>query len=155
MTKILVVSDNHGDLSIIDKIIKKEKPDYSIHCGDYLVDKKEIEKRFDFFVPGNNDFDFENLEIVVKIDGINFWIMHGHTLGMDLFNKEKIINELSSKGISALIHGHLHIPILFQKDGYTIFCPGSTNFPRDNNGATYGIITVNKNTINFKHIRVN
>jgi putative phosphoesterase len=152
--KILVMSDNHGDLKTMDTIIAKEKPDYTIHCGDYLIDKKLMKERFDFFVLGNNDMDTGDVELNVDIEGYKFRILHGHTLGMDIYFPKKLVKKLQVVDYDVLVHGHIHIPVLHQEGSKTLFCPGSTSFPRDNNGPTYGIIKIFKNEITFEHKRI-
>ena len=152
--KILVLSDNHGQTETMDRIIKKENPDYKLHCGDYLIPKKEMEKRFDYFVLGNNDLDEGDIEIEFSIDQFKFKLLHGHTLGMDIYSHDRLLEKIQQEEYDALIFGHVHIPINKSKNDKTIFCPGSSNYPRDNNGATYGIILINDGKLNFEYKKV-
>ena len=111
-------------------------------------------KRFDYFVLGNNDVDSGDLELNVEIEGYKFRILHGHTLGMDVYFPQKLIKKLQNEDYDALIHGHTHIQTLLQEHNKTLFCPGSTSFPRDNNGATYGIIKIYENKITFERKKI-
>jgi predicted phosphodiesterase len=40
------------------------------------------------------------------------------------------------------IHGHTHIPALSQDDGLLTICPGSSSYPRNNDPATVGILSI-------------
>ena len=154
MLKILVLSDNHGQTETMDKIIKKENPDYKIHCGDYLIPKKEMQKRFDYFVLGNNDMDAGDISLKFQIGEFKFKLLHGHTLGMDIYSDDKLLENIKDKDYDALIFGHLHVPINKSKNNKTVFCPGSSNYPRDYNGATYGIILIDGDKITFEHKKI-
>jgi len=152
--KIIVMSDNHGDIKTMDSIIEHEKPDYTIHCGDYLIKKKLMEERFDYFVLGNNDIDKGEFELNVEIKGYKFRILHGHTLGIDVYYPNKLIHKIAKAKYDVLIHGHVHVPILLQENNKTLFCPGSTTYPRNAAGATYGVIEIINNDIKFHHVKI-
>ena len=152
--KIVVMSDNHGDIKTMDSIILQEKPDYTIHCGDYLIKKELMKKRFNYFVLGNNDMDKGDLELNIEIKGYKFRILHGHTLGIDVYYPNKLIKKIANAEYDVLIHGHIHIPILLQENNKTLFCPGSTSFPRSADGPTYGVIEIQNDTIKFHHVKI-
>lgn len=74
--KILIVSDTHGNISNLTKVINNNKYDYVIHAGDFCVGYSEIKKYVDYVVAGNNDFEGEK-ELFFEIDGIKFVLLHG------------------------------------------------------------------------------
>ena len=81
MKKIVVISDNHGQQSMLDKIRKIESDgDYFVHCGD----SEALEERLKGWicVRGNNDW-IARLqdEIVFEVEGVNFLVTHGHRYG--------------------------------------------------------------------------
>ncbi|UUD35448.1 metallophosphoesterase family protein [Mycoplasmopsis caviae] len=85
-TKILVVSDIHGDLSTLSAIVSVEMPDYIISCGDNLLPKSFMQEMFSYYVDGNNDeLDEEFYSRIpsarFEIDGLCFYVEHGHNLG--------------------------------------------------------------------------
>jgi predicted phosphodiesterase len=55
VSKILVISDNHGVDSIMSEIIAKERPDLAVHAGDFGISLANMQKLFNYFVNGNND----------------------------------------------------------------------------------------------------
>lgn len=147
-TKILILSDTHGKKDIIENLIKNIEHDYSIIAGDFTVDDSFIKQHFNYIVRGNNDWDsYFDDSLDFEIEGIKFHLEHGHLIGsyFQLDNYEFMHNVLKSKKCDILIHGHTHIPKIFEyKDGIVIN-PGSTTYPRAGHGPSYAIITINEN----------
>lgn len=132
--KILVISDSHGRNDDVERVISQVKDfDLLIHLGD-------IERGDDFIrsltnVPsylilGNNDFRLDlPREEIIQIEGYRFFLTHGHryfvnrgTMYLEEYAREHEID--------VVLHGHTHVPSLFQEDGLTIACPGSISYPR-------------------------
>jgi predicted phosphodiesterase len=55
--RILVISDNHGNLAEMVQVINHEQANLVIHAGDYQLPINTMKQYFDYFVDGNNDFD--------------------------------------------------------------------------------------------------
>ena len=139
--KIILVSDNHGDLDSINYIKETyQDADYFIHCGDacvppYLMDGFAI-------VQGNNDpyNSYPNFK-VLEIGKHRIYVSHGHH---DIF-----FGDLSSLKSKAELHncdivcyGHSHITNDVTIDGIRFLNPGSIRSNRDGSKPSYMIITL-------------
>lgn len=156
MKKILIVSDTHGSIDSIKSVIKKEKPDYTIHAGDFCVDIDFMKEHFSHFVAGNNDV--EGSEILeFSIDNINFVLTHGHRI-ITFFSfhntKMERLNEfLISKNADVLIFGHTHIEMFEKNNDLFILNPGSLVYPRNTNSKkTYMILHIDNGKILEKNL---
>lgn len=69
---------------------------------------------------------------VMVLNGLNFFVTHGH-----LFHQDQLP---PMKEGDILIHGHTHLLRADACDGYYILNPGSTSLPKDGNPATYAIL---------------
>ena len=134
--KIVVVSDTHGDLNFIDKIIKKE-PDAKIylHAGDSELRDFQIAP-FET-VKGNCDYFIFNKYKIVNLLGVKIFMVHGDHLVLD---ENVLVGICKNNDCDILIHGHIHRPYYIYKDGVHLLCPGSISYPRYRN-ATYSVIT--------------
>lgn len=145
MIRVLLISDNHRNWDIVEKIIKNEKYDYSIHLGDAEVSEQKISLAFDKYVAGNHD-DYRITWDAFEINGMKIVITHGHILGMSFFSpKGGYVKFAKTHGADILIHGHTHVPDYECIDGVHIICPGSVAHGRSGAGNTYGVLTINDN----------
>ena len=83
--EILIISDSHGYLSNLRKVLNQYKNQikYVIHLGDYDEDISEIKPEFQSYefinVSGNCDFGTSlPSEKVFELCGKRFFITHGH-----------------------------------------------------------------------------
>lgn len=152
MTKILIISDTHGDKNNIINLIELEKPNYVIHAGDFCVSVTFISKYVDYFVGGNNDVDGEKIKLF-DIEEIKFFLTHGHQYFFIGRNKG-IINDAKLYGARVAITGHTHIEEIIEKDGILLINPGSLSFPRNKtNEKTYVVLIIDKNNIISSEIK--
>ncbi len=153
MKTLIILSDTHGKTLLVNKILNNNDYDIAIHAGDYECDVDYMIKKFDYFVSGNNDFDEQSNELYFNIEGISFYLQHGHLLGshndLDGFDyMSDIINRLN---VDVLIHGHTHkTKVLELSNNKFIVNPGSTTFPRGTTEASYLIATIKNGKINFE-----
>ena len=161
--KILVVSDVHGDIKILQKILNyaKNKVDLRVFAGD--LQKKDfsiISENFDYYVIGNSDYFLENIEskVIFDFEEVRFFLTHGH-LYETIWNKidfKNLIKEAKIHKAKIIIHGHDHIKANVNTDSIIRFNSGSTTFPRDGLKGSFGIIEVeNKKIKNIEHIFIN
>lgn len=157
MTRIIVLSDIHGNTKIVDQILNNNFYDYAIIAGDYTCDSNFINSRFDYVVRGNNDFDSNKDELFFTIDNFKFYLCHGHLIGSykQLDDYDFMKKQLKEKEVDIFIHGHTHIPKIFEYEKGIVLNPGSTTYPRGNSKASYAIIIIEDNTISCDIINVN
>lgn len=140
--KILVLSDSHGNVRDMVKVVEREQPQMILHLGDCWVDAERLKEEFPNIpmehVPGNCDFRLgEELEKVIFVEDFRILICHGHTYGV----KTSLLQAglaAEEKNVDAFLFGHTHVPLV-DKRGKTLFMnPGTMNGWK----STYGILTV-------------
>lgn len=138
--KIIVISDSHGEYSLIEKILEKENDaTYFIHCGDFEILSYFL-NRF-IIVKGNCDYENIPREINIEIENKKIHIEHGNNL-----DQEKIINN----NYDICLSGHTHKKNA-QKIENTLFLnPGSLSQPRDSNNGSYLEIKIDNNYVTYK-----
>lgn len=134
MSKVLIVSDTHGDSSVLEEIVKIEKPfDLLVHCGDVEDTEGSLIAICDtpvYAVGGNNDF-FYDLSRRIEFDwcGRHVLVTHGHYdkvhSGVD-----KLYYRAKESKADIVMFGHTHVPCLKEIDGITFLNPGSLTYPR-------------------------
>ena len=150
MKKIVIMSDNHGDQTMID-YVKEHEPhgDYYIHCGDSEAIDKRILNGF-ICVKGNNDWSLDlPKEARLNVEGVPIFITHGQYFGY--FNRELAMNDLLTRHhCRVLISGHTHMP-MFEKDGdFYYINPGSTTLPRGGSDRSYGVLLIDNGKLDFR-----
>ncbi len=152
MKKILVISDVHGSINILEEILKKNNDvDLKIFAGDLQNKNWTTLKNFDYVVRGNSDYYEESIPEYQIFDfcGIKIFLTHGHLFG-SIFKKinfETLYEFAIEKNINLIVHGHDHIKAKEKKNNIFRFNPGSTTFPRDSYKGSYGIIHIKDNKI--------
>ena len=150
--KIVVASDSHGRTDILEDIVRSEKGDFYLHCGDSQDDELSI---FPFVsVKGNCDFYNKEREKIFKIGNFKILMEHGHMhYGLSLVYKAKEI------GANIVLTGHTHIPNSYIIDDILFVNPGSCARPRGGSEKSYAVISfeeaetdVNKVKVLFKII---
>ncbi|MDK2819828.1 MAG: YfcE family phosphodiesterase [Mycoplasmataceae bacterium] len=153
MTTVIILSDTHTRNDITTKILKSNSYDIAIHAGDYECDLNYMMKNFDYFVKGNNDFDSQVSEQYFEIEGLKFYLQHGHLLGTysDLDNDEYMEKIADNLNVDVIIHGHTHVTkITHLENNKYIINPGSTWLPRGSSKPSYLILSINNGKIVFE-----
>lgn len=159
--KVLIASDIHGSskwAGRVKELFKKEKCDMLLLLGDILYHgpRNDLPNLYDtkktseilntmkekiVAIRGNCDAQVDQVMLefpilqdssILNIDGLNFFITHGH-----IYND---MNLPSFKDIDILLNGHTHIPIFKKYDNFTFVNPGSTSIPKGgscNSSAIY------------------
>lgn len=156
MTRIIVVSDTHGNFDILyDIVTRNQTADMFIHLGDGEREYDDVrnlypEKAF-LHVRGNNDWGDAPIMRVFSLNEHKFYLTHGHSFsrsGMEGF----ISAVAASNGCDIALFGHTHVPCNMAENGVTLFNPGSPALPRGMSKPSYGIITLNDNgTVKLEH----
>lgn len=144
--KILVVSDTHGKIQALERVLKKEgHPDLLIHCGDLEGQGDLIKELADcpcYLVGGNCDL-FTGLpqEQVLEVEGKRIFVTHGHIYGVD-GGLYALMEAGRSRNCQVILFGHTHCPMVDWHNGFLLMNPGSLTFPRQEGRIpTYGVIT--------------
>ncbi len=133
--KILIVSDTHGRETNLRNVLKKVGPvDHLIHCGDSedrMDEIRELAGCPTTIVRGNCDYSSRlNGFEVVELDGIRFFVTHGHRYSVS-WDHETLAEAALSQGAQIALFGHTHVPCMEKReDGLTIANPGSISLPR-------------------------
>ncbi len=148
--KILVVSDTHGYVDNLERVLAREKNvEMMIHCGDVEGDERYIRERTGYYpcciVKGNNDY-FSDLpkEVVFDIYKYKIMVTHGHTYGVSM-STVGLREEARKRGVQIVVFGHTHRPFLEEKNGITLLNPGSLTYPRQSGRVPgYLVLQINE-----------
>ena len=158
--KILIFSDNHGKKERMNKIIQKYNSEVSLilHAGDILLTKDNFESKINYVVKGNNDY--EDYEYEYKINFLNKLILltHGNLyfgFGGYKPNYKKLISFMENEKIDIFVHGHLHIPYSRFEKNKLFVCPGSIDYPRSIEGASFCILEVKEHEYKVEFYKSN
>lgn len=131
MSKIVIVSDNHGDAEILDDIVRRHEQEATafIHCGDSEGDAHDAIWQHFTVVQGNVDYaPFPVAETVTFPEG-KLMVTHGHRfqIKQDL---NVLANYAKEAGCAVACFGHSHVPTLTRVQGALMINPGSIRLPR-------------------------
>jgi len=149
MKLFLVMSDSHGNLGNLKKIIN----DYPyintiIHLGDYYRDAARLrelhpEKEY-HMVHGNCDFSVSDIpaEMVLDVEGLHILITHGNRYGV-----KSGLGMLQSRALNAgadvVLFGHTHVPLVQRYGDLLLVNPGSAGYPRGGSMyPTYALLEI-------------
>ena len=152
MTKLLLISDNHGNMEVVENILKKENYDISIHLGDSQLSESFIKKHFTYYVQGNHDSYLPEKDIF-EIEENRIIIGHGHYfLGFfNIFNAAKGAVSFAKKhNANIVIFGHSHYPCNKIIDNILCVNPGSCYLPRNPEGRSYAIMKIDHQNVDVE-----
>ncbi len=148
--RILIVSDTHGKLKNLHRVIEMESPvDYVIHLGDSGISQEELADMAACpvaMVAGNTDF-FSPLdrEEILEFGEYRIFITHGNYYNVDA-GIDDLVKEARGRKVDAACFGHTHRPLLEYLDDLVVFNPGSLSMPRQEGRlCSYGILTFDRN----------
>ncbi len=150
--KILVISDTHGNLDNIRKVIERHDDIENIfHLGDGKADidliKDEYKNKVFFRVCGNCDSATSMpVTLTETIEGKRFFLTHGHEFYVK-DNLDKLVAAATKENADVALFGHTHTPIKQTINGIIVFNPGSLEKAE----GSYGIIEVSKNKLDLQH----
>jgi putative phosphoesterase len=144
--RVLVISDTHGDISGVHKILSDDAGfDLIIHLGDYLRDAEKIEAEYPDikveYVYGNCDFRISDIpsEKLIEIKGKRILFTHGHKYSVK-YGPDKLIERAREAGADILLYGHTHVSSLMEGEGFVLLNPGSISNSRDSFGESYAVL---------------
>lgn len=153
--KVLIVSDTHRDNQHYFRVVRSEKPDMVIHCGDSEGSEYALSESAGcpvHIVSGNCDY-YSDLprELLVEVGPFMVWVVHGHNhrlyAGTDVLKQQA-----AERGADIACFGHIHVPVLDTEGDVIAVNPGSLAYPRQENKLpSYCIMTVDeKNEVHFE-----
>jgi putative phosphoesterase len=136
--KILIISDSHRNKEIIREVIKTDKFDKVIHCGDSGLKLKELKGIY--AVRGNCDFDQKiPEEIVTVIDNKKFFISHGHKYNVK-YELDRLYQKAEEISADVVCFGHTHYPGYEIINDILFINPGSLTRGRGFMKNTYAVL---------------
>ena len=154
--KVMIVSDSHSmSRDKLLAILKQQKVDYYLHCGDIYMTFDDLPLNNFYNVRGNNDNRSIKEELTLNIDGLNFWIVHGHKYNVD-FNIEGLNDHIKDKNIDVVCFGHTHRPTYERENNVIFVNPGSLAYPRGRYpNPTYCIFDTSNKQVTFYDSKTN
>lgn len=156
--RIVVMSDSHGRIERIKKVIEEQpKAELFIFLGDGTRDfhaaMRGVPKE-DWCVCGNCDFgSSDEYQLISYVKDIQFYCTHGHQWNVK-HSLEELIQEAKKKEVKVLLYGHTHEAYYEYRDGIHIFNPDSLGSPRGPFYPTYGVIDIQGKNIVCSHLRL-
>lgn len=152
--KIVVVSDTHGMVGNVIKLINKlDDVDLIIHLGDYLKDAIEIADKLDVkcvYVKGNCDI-FSSGKVeeekILEIEGRKLLLTHGHKYNVK-YGLDRLYYKVKELEVDIVLFGHSHISINEQYDNILFLNPGSTTYPKGGTKESVALLTIDNKEIN-------
>lgn len=148
MKLYLVMSDSHGDIKCLKKVIEEYPSIQSIiHLGDYLKDALILkgfypDKEY-FTVLGNCDYvnSVASSEDVMEVEGLRILMTHGNR-----YNVKSGLESLKAKALTEnvdiVLYGHTHIPLITKTRENLLVNPGSAGYPRYDGPSTYALLEI-------------
>lgn len=146
MTKILVVSDTHGNKDGLMEVVKTCKCEHVFFLGDLLKDVEELNIKNLVKVRGNWDYDFKvKLTEFLEIENVKIMLTHGHKYGVKN-GLGALINEGKKEHCKLVCYGHTHVQNFLEVDGIYLLNPGAlSNFKKGK--FTYAVVTIDNGKI--------
>jgi len=127
MKTLAVLSDTHGNLSAIERVLPiLESVDYVVHLGDCNADMKGFNSIKDklITVKGNCDFSIGEKTKIVDIEGKRLLFTHG-----DMFGVKSSLNRIcyfaEENKVDAVFYGHTHEAFCESVNGILFVNPGA------------------------------
>lgn len=167
--KYFIASDIHGSLFYCKKMIecfKNENADKLVLLGDILYHgpRNDLPKEYNpkevitllneyknviLAVRGNCDTQVDQMVLsfpcladyaIIAEGKTSVYLTHGH-----VYNENNL--PPLAKG-DILLHGHTHVPVCRENDGYTYINPGSVSIPKEN--SHHGYMTLQNGVFQWK-----
>jgi len=145
MTRIVVVSDTHGQSDSLCRVLEQQPhARHIVFLGDCLRDTELAMAMFDdrhwYRVRGNNDWWSESGNVpdddLLCVDGCRLFLTHGHAYSVK-WGIERAVTAAQARQAQVLLFGHTHVPLVDYQDGIHVLNPGSLGY-----GDTYGLVDI-------------
>ncbi len=140
MTKIIMISDSHGNRRKLENLINASNFDYIFFLGDGLSDLENLNNYNIKKVSGNCDFfSSEAITRYENLEGFKIMLTHGHDF-KSKFTKSLMLENAKNNYCDIVCSGHTHKQGQEFIDGVLFINPGAFK-----NGQ-YGVLTLEKNS---------
>ena len=150
MKKIIVVSDSHGNVKGLEKLLGlMQENDFVVHLGDGAMDMRTFMREMPekiYLCSGNCEF-FSSLpdEGILEVEHIRIFYCHGHKYRVKS-DLQRLAEEAKSHDCEVALYGHTHTPLISEIDGVTLINPGSLRY-NVGEGGSYCYLVVHKDKI--------
>ena len=149
--EILVISDSHGKPGVIVPLLKeyKNRVRAVLHAGDHDLDllhcKDETSLQLEAVAGNTDDGSHAPREKVLTFGGKTIFMTHGnkHISNGDI---TRLVAGAQAVKADICLYGHTHVSAVFEEQGIFFMNPGSLKEPRDDNGPSYGLLTICEKT---------
>lgn len=146
--KVLVISDTHGRLGNLERVLNRVGPlELILHLGDIEGDNEIIRSMAGcpvVAVKGNNDFFSKDpAEQVIELGKHKALLVHGHRHNV-YFGTDRLEWRARELGADIVFHGHTHVPRMDLSGDVWVMNPGSLSQPRGGSGYGYIILDVDR-----------
>ncbi len=154
--RLIVLSDTHGNLAVIERIISQNPiSDHFLFLGDG-VDEFEVERmkypnKHFYSVLGNCDKGGAPEEKVVDIFNTRIYMAHGHLLGVRE-SLDTFLEKAKAAKADIALFGHTHIRYAKRENGIFVLNPGSASQPEDDLPPSYAFIDIGITGFGGAHI---
>lgn len=145
---LLVFSDNHGDATVIDRILARHpEADRKISLGDSEMPEKALSLRDVFGVRGNYPLepDFPT-EMVFEYEGHRTLLTHGHHYFVKS-GTQYLADRARELGCSLALFGHTHQWAVRDEGDVLLVNPGSASRPKSGGRKTYALLRLDPGRI--------
>ncbi|MDO4179132.1 MAG: metallophosphoesterase [Phascolarctobacterium sp.] len=147
--KIGLVSDTHGNVQMMRKIVKEAPPvELWLHAGDHWQDANILAGLFGLrvvAVQGNTDPRSEDVKLdeFLEIEGFKVWLTHGHRY-IEGDAKSSIGFWAKQLEQDICVYGHTHIPMNEYYGENLLVNPGSPSRPLGGSKPSYAVLTLTR-----------
>ncbi|CAD2075323.1 YfcE family phosphodiesterase [Phocicoccus pinnipedialis] len=143
--KVLIVSDNHREKNIIEKLSKTIPADYYIHLGDSEFISNDVELKSYLTVLGNVDFD-RTYQRHGQLE--NIFYTHGHMFGIK-HDRSTLAEKAQGVGAKYALYGHSHVAKVEKINDVYCINPGSISFSRNEYPESYAILNTDTDVVEY------
>ncbi len=126
MKTLLVLSDTHGNLESVSKLVTiMKESDFVIHLGDNCRDVEPFQREITgecFYVKGNCDGG--GGETFFQVESLKILVCHGHEYGVKS-SLTRLYLHAKELGANVVFYGHTHIAKIEDYNGISFINPGS------------------------------
>ena len=126
--KLLVLSDSHGDVDVMENAALQVRPDLLLHLGDHYADMERLQERLPQLscigVRGNCDRPGPPESRLLKLEGKRILLTHGHLQDVK-YELDRLYFFGMKNEADLVLFGHSHRVCRREEAGMQLLNPGS------------------------------